>query len=238
MQPDQLNADQFSGYPPQARQVAVHRLELFRQLPLAFLPLLLRELIAYDWKFPAERSDLDNQLAYLSARSSEQLADAMAPFTKLRLSAELVEVNWVSEPAQFSERLTAHLWATHQIDAFRTAAIDYVHKVNAAAPSMPLPLPRLTIAVIGAGVERNSYPLFRRLRPQGVYFNGIDPQNGWHVLLETIVARAAMHPVPFGHWYIDGGAVATPASPGLACVSYDALQGVRNALVNKMRSVM
>jgi hypothetical protein len=236
--PRQLAAEQFSEYPPQARQIAASHIELLRNLPLAFLPLLLRELIAYDWKFPAERSELDNQLAFLSSMSSPQLTGAMAPFADLRLSNELEKVDWVNQPAQFSEQLTAHLWATHQIDAFRGAAIDYVHKVNAAAPAAALVMPRLGIVVMGAGVEQNRYPLFRKLRAQGVYFTNVNPANGLGILMETVANRAAAHPVPFGHWFIDGGLnTATPAT-ALTCVSYDALQSVRTSLVNKMRAVM
>jgi hypothetical protein len=236
--PGQLAAEQFSEYPPLARQIAVSRVELLRNLPLAFLPLLLRELISYDWKFPAERRELDDQLAYLGSMTKQQLEDAMAPFAKLRLSAELEKVDWVNQPADFSEQLTAHLWASHQIDAFRAAAIDYVHKVNAAARPTALPVPRLAIVVIGAGVERNRYPLFRKLRAQGVYFTNVNPANGLGVLTEMVANRAAAHPVPFGHWYIDGGfATAAPAT-GLTCVSYDELGSVRTKLVNKMRTVM
>jgi hypothetical protein len=238
MLPNELKADQFSAYPPQARQIAVSHIGLFQSLPLAFLPLLLRELAAYDWKFPAERKDLDNQLAYLSALSSEQLAAAMAPLANLRLSADLARVDWVNAPAQFSEQLTAHLWTTHQIDAFRTAAIDYVHKVNAAAPSEPLPVPRLSIIVMGAGVAQNRYPLFRKLRSYGVYFNNVNPDDGWSILSGTLAARAAAHPVPFAHWYIDGAVTQARNSAGLTCISYDALSPIRTALVTKMRQVM
>src|ERR1700728_74621 len=237
MLPSQLKADQFSAYPPQARQIAANRIALFEGLPLAFLPLLLRELIAYDWKFPAERRELDHQLAYLGSLSAQQLADAMAPFGALHLSAELERLDWVAAPAQFSEQLTAHLWATHQIDAFRSAAIDYVHKVNASVSKPALPVSRLVMVVIGAGVDQNRYALFRKLRPQGVYFSNVDPKNGWSLLADTLAARAAAHPVPFGHWYIDGAAN-RPTSGGLTCISYDAMKGVRTALVNKMRAVM
>ena len=236
--PGQLTPERFSGYPPQARQIAASHIVLLQSLPLAFLPLLLRELISYDWKFPAERRELDNQLTYLSALSGQQLSDTMAPFAKLRLSAELEQVDWINAPGQFSEQLTAHLWATHQIDAFRAAAVDYVHKVNAAAPPQTLPVPRLAMVVMGAGVGQNRYALFRKLRPQGVYFTNVNPQNGLGILMETIADRAAAHPVPFGHWFVDGGFNNPTSGTGLTCVSYDALQRVRTALVNKMRAVM
>jgi hypothetical protein len=238
MLPDELKAEQFSKYPPQARQLAVTYITLLASLPLGFLPLLLRELIAYDWKFPAERRDLDNQLGYLSALSAQQLADTMAAFAKLHLSPELARTDWVNAPAQFSEQLTAHLWATHQIDAFRAAAIDYVHKVNAAAAPEPVPVPRLSIVVIGDGVTESRYPLFRKLRAQGVHFTNVQAENGWSILGGVVAGRAAAHPVPFGHWYIDGAAIRRPDSAGLTCISYDALQPVRMALVAKMRQVM
>jgi len=58
MLPSELTAGSFAGYPPEAQRLAIQQLALLRRLPLAFLPLLLRELIVYDWKFPLERADL------------------------------------------------------------------------------------------------------------------------------------------------------------------------------------
>src|SRR6266480_4389146 len=126
MLPSQLKPENFAAYPPEARRIATSRLLLLQELPLAFLPLLLRELIAYDWKFPAERKELDNQLAYLGSLSAEQVSQVMARFAQIRLSSELKELDWVNTPVQFSEHLTAYLWATHQIDAFHAASVEYV----------------------------------------------------------------------------------------------------------------
>ncbi len=208
-----------------------------QQLPLIFLPLLLRELIAYDWKFPAEQKELDDQFRYLASLSTEQLQQAMSAFAKLRLSTELEQVDWVNTPVVFSERLSAHLWATHQVDAFRTASLDYVNQWNAARHIEPVPMARLGIVLIGAGVTENRYPLFRKLRAHGVYFKNVQPANGREILLETVEARTKAHPVPFGHWYIDGGA-STAGSGALTCISFGALGTVRAALLAKMRDVM
>ncbi len=41
---------------------------------------------------------------------------------------------WVNSPAQFVEQLSAHLWTTHQMDAFRKAALDYADRLHAAVP--------------------------------------------------------------------------------------------------------
>ncbi len=237
MLPSELKAAQFSGYPPRAREIATAQIALLRQLPLGFLPLLLRELIAYDWKFPAERKELDDQFTYLSSLSSEQLQREMEPFAKLRLSADLEQMDWVNEPVPFSERLSALLWSTRQVDGFRSASIEYVRKLNAARPPVPVPIARLGIAVIGEGVAEDRSSLFRKLRPHGTYFNNVQPANGLQILVEAVAARAKAHSIPFGHWYIEGAANA--ASPGpLTCISYQALDPARKALMAKMRKAM
>ncbi len=237
MLPSQLTTEQFKGYPKEARDVVNAHIGILRQLPLSFLPLLLRELIAYDWKFPAERRELDHQLEYLGSLSADQAAQVMQPFARIRLSPELEHLDWVNDPVQFSEHLTAHLWATHQIDAFRSASIEYVRKLNSSRRPQPLPIPRLGIVVIGEGVGENKYTLFRKLRPQGVYFTNVRPENGLGILLDAVAARAKSHPVPFGHWYVDGGEKAAECA-GLTCLSYASLAPVRDTLLAKMRKVM
>jgi hypothetical protein len=237
MTPEALTAASFSSYPPEAKQLASTHLGLLRQLPLAFLPLLLREVIAYDWKFPAERKELDHQFEYLEALSPQQLAQSMRSFADLKLSPKLESLDWVGAPGIFSEQLTAHLWATHQVEAFRTASVDYVHKLNAAKKPVDLPAPRLAIVFVGHGVEANTYPLFKKLRPRGVYFSNLDPTDGRASLFEALRQRAAAHPEPYAHWYIDG-AVAAPVSRDVTSISYAALDPIRKSLVNKMRLVM
>jgi hypothetical protein len=234
MLPEQLTGASFDRYPPESRRLAIQQIALLRRLPLAFLPLLLRELIVYDWKFPAERADLDRQFRYLGAMAEGPFRAAMAAFAQLKLTRELEQIDWVNSPAVFSEQLSAHLWATHQIDAFRAAAVEYVQKATASAPDPALPIHRLGIAVIGQGVAKSDYRLFRKLRPQGVYFSQVRPGAGVRVLLDAARARAESHPVPYGHWYIDGGtAIAAPES--VARISYDALSGPRASLQSRMQ---
>ena len=134
MVPKDLKVEDFERYPREARQLATSHLNLLQSLPLAFLPLLLREVIAYDWKFPAERKELDHQFAYLRSMSPEQLRREMAKFESLRIPSRLEHVDWVDAPGQFSEQLSAHLWSSHQIDTFRAASVEYVTGMNAAAP--------------------------------------------------------------------------------------------------------
>lgn len=237
MLPNQLAPESFGGYPNEAKRIATKQIALLRRLPLGFVPLLLRELIVYDWKFPAERKDLDGQFTYLTSLTSEQLGKAMAAFSQLRLTAALEKTDWINSPAVFSEQLTAHLWSTHQIDAFRAAAVEYVAKSSAASPEDSLPTHRLGIAVIGQGVQNNQYRLFRKLRPQGTYFTQVKHSNGLAALAEAVAKRAAAHPLPYGHWYIDGGGSAPAVRDPVVCVSYGALSSTRLALQGRMQKI-
>jgi hypothetical protein len=236
MRPDELRPEQFNNWPPVARQIATARVALLRKLPLGFIPLLFRELIAYDWKFPAERRELDRQFQYLETLSPGRMQNAMRRFTELHLTPALEQLDWVNRPAQFSEQLAAHLWTTHQIDSFRTAATDYIQDFNQAVPDQVLPLPRAGIVLIGKGLGASRYRLFRRLRKHGAYFTGIQPQAGFRAILDAAATRAAAHPAPYGHWYIDGGAVETNLPDGLACLSYSGLEPVRAVLGARMRA--
>jgi hypothetical protein len=89
--------------------------------------------------------------------------------------------------------------------------------------------------VIGQGVSSYDAPLFRKLREQGTYFAHVKPDNGLELLLTAVATRAKAHPVPYGHWYVDGGPSADH-SPLLTCVSYQALEPVRAALLKNMQT--
>jgi hypothetical protein len=238
MQPAQLTPEHFVTYPPLARRVAVRGLEVLRQLPLAFVPLLLSEVIAYDSKFPAERQEVDAQFAFMSRLTPQQLTQVMARFERLRLSPALEEVDWVRSPAEFSERLSAHLWTTSQVGDFRTAAVEFLNAVRAAIPPPNPVIPRLSIVVIGQGVTENSHRLFGKLRPRGTYFTRVNPANGLGMLMQQAAERAREHPIPFGHWYIDGGAPASPPPEAMALLAYQQLDSVRDAVVAKLRGLI
>ena len=110
MLPQDLKAEQFAGYPPQARKLAVAHLDALQQLPLSFVPSLLREVIDYDFKFPTERLAIDRELANLSSLSPAGVKDWFQAFSQLTLSSKLEHFDWINQPAQFVEQLSAHLW--------------------------------------------------------------------------------------------------------------------------------
>lgn len=235
MLPPNLKPEQFADYPPEAKKAALANLSTLQRLPLSFLPSLLRELIDYDFKFPAERKALDKELANLNSLSTAQTEDWFRSFAQIRLSPQLENLSWANSPAQFVERLSAHLWATHQLDTFRAAATEYAARLRKVVPPQAPSVPRLGIAVIGQGVHEYPAPIFRKLRPHGTYFSRVNPGNGLNQLLDIVATRAKSHPAAYGHWYIDGGQE-TDHDPALTCVSYNALAPVRTLLLRKIRT--
>jgi hypothetical protein len=170
MNPAQLVPEHFAAYRPLARNIAVVNLDILREMPLSFVPLLLAEVAAYDWKFPAERQEIDAQFAFMRTLPPERRRAAMARFQQLKLSPALENVDWVNTPREFSEQLSAHLWTTSQVADFRVAAVEFLDAVRAAIPPPAPVVPRLSVVVVGQGVTTSKYPLFRKLRSRGTYF--------------------------------------------------------------------
>ena len=235
MLPRDLKPEQFSGYPPEAKKLCSDYLDALRPLPLSFLPSLLREAIEYDFKFPAERRAIERELANMRSLPAKQVTEWFQEFATIQLSAKLERFDWVNAPGQFVEQLSAHLWSTHQQDAFRLAATHYAERLRAAVPSEQPALPRLGISVIGQGVESYGEPLFRKLRPHGAYFKNVNQQNGLKLLLDAVSVRVKAHPSPYAHWYIDGGQE-TEHDAGITTISYDTLAPARGALLRKMQA--
>jgi len=237
MRPSELQPKDFNPYPPFARQLAVSHIVLMRQLPLSLLAILLREIFSYDWKFPVEQRELDNQLRYLSSLSEVALRELVAGFAQLNLSPELEKTDWVSSPVQFVEELTSDLWATHQIDSFRKTAEDYMHRQRAVIPEELPVTSRLAIVIIGQGVREGQFSLFRKIRSHGVYFTRLDPADGLEILVSAAAGRAKRYPSPYAHWYVDGDRAAA-GGENLTCISYAALEPVRKQLLQKMQAAI
>ncbi len=234
MLPSDLKVEHFKDYPPLARKLVTENLAVLRVMPLSVLPNLLREAIEYDFKFPAERKALEREIANLSSLSPDQRDEWFGAFKQIELSAALERFDWVNAPGQFVEQLSAHLWTTHQQDAFRKAATDYGNRLMASVPPELPPVPRLGISVIGQGVASNEIPLFRKLRAHGAYYRRVNAEHGLQDLLEFAAIRAKSHPAPYAHWYIDGGQeVAFDAA--LTCISYRALEPARTLLSGKLQ---
>ncbi len=234
MQPSNLKPEDFAKYPPQARRLITAHLAAIRQLPISFLPNLLREAIDYDFKFPAEQSEIEKELKVISALSGAEREDWFRSFAQIALSPALESADWVNQPTRFAEQESAHLWSTHQQDAFSDAARAYGNRMQAASPPIEPPIKRLGIAIIGQGVTSYDAPLFRNLRSHGTYFSKLTPENGLQSLIAAVGERAKAHPVPYGHWYVDGGEAAEHSSL-ITCVLYKNLDHTRATLLKKMQ---
>src|SRR6266404_7869704 len=149
MLPRDLKPEKFSGYPPEARKLVTNYIAVLQRLPLSFLPSLLREAIEYDYKFPAERRALERELANLRGLAAEKRKEWLDDLSRIQLSGTLEKFDWVNLPGQFVEQMSAHLWATHQQDAYRRAAMDYGNRLQSAAPAGLPAMPRVGISVIG-----------------------------------------------------------------------------------------
>ena len=66
MLPSDLKPEHFTSYSPRARALASEYVATLRDLPLSFVSGLLREVIDYDYRFPAERKSLERELKNLA----------------------------------------------------------------------------------------------------------------------------------------------------------------------------
>lgn len=238
MRPDNLTEGSFDRYPPLARSLALRHLRRLRTLPPVLTPLLLDQIIAFDNQFPVEQDLLERELDYLDSLSSAALEHLMSGFARIQVAGSLESLNWTEHPEVFSEQLSASLWSTGQMDAFRAAAENYAAQIRQAVPEKPPVVPRICIVAVGQGVSASPIPLFRKLRPYGTYFSNIDPNGGLAAILQFLQQRNLSRPIPYGHWYIDGGPTLPHLSAGISCISWAALASARHQLTKKMEAVV
>jgi hypothetical protein len=205
MTPGKLRVDSFAAYPPQAQALAIEHLDAMKRLPLVLLAALLRQVIQYDWCFPAEREQLVRQLNLLGQLDAAAFDSLVSPFAAIPLSSELSKFDYLNHPQQFSEKLTAYLWEQHLSDNYHSVAQVYQQYLDKSLPQAQPITPRWTIVVIGRGSQQAEYSLFRHLTPHGLLFTKLDPGGAFEALTSKVISRAHQYPLAYGHWYIDGG---------------------------------
>jgi hypothetical protein len=172
---------------------------------LILLAALLRQVIQYDWSFPAEREQLVRQLNLLDQLDVTSFDSLVSPFAAIPLSRELSKFDYLNRPQHFSEKLTAYLWEQQLSDNYHNVAQAYQQYLEKALPQTQPVTPRWTIVVIGRGSQQTEYSLFRHLMPHGMLFTKLDPGGALEVLSSAVVSRAHQFPLDYQHWYIDGG---------------------------------
>jgi hypothetical protein len=77
---------------------------------------------------------------------------------------------------------------------------------------------------VGRDAQAGLYPLFQKLRKFGQTRTNVRSEGAADALLATLHERVKSHPIPYGHWYVDGG-IPLPgsASEGVTHISYRAL---------------
>jgi len=178
---------------------------------------------------------IDAELQTLSSLSESQRSEWFREFGAISLSSSLENFDWVNLPAQFVEQQSAHLWSTHQLDAFRKAAAEYGDRLAKSRHTEPVAMQRLGIAVVGQGVAAYDTPLFSKLHEHGTRFTQVNPGGALQTLLSAVEQRARANSAAYAHWYVDGGA-AMPHAPEIACVSYEALAPLRGSILKRMQA--
>ncbi len=244
MEPASLTAAEFALYPPQARALAVQNLPLLQTLPLVLAAVLARDLAGYDWHFPAERMALERQLTFLRQTPPAARERLLKPLSDVTLSAQLRASDWIRQPGAFLEELSAWMWTSGQTERFREATDLYSAAVDRAAPQQPAVPQRLGIVLAGNGSGDVSLPLFRKLRPHGVYFTRVTHNGGEAAVFAEVERRSTgVSAASFRHWYIDGGDAAPFPStsadqPGITTVSYAGLEGARAQLLQRIHAIL
>jgi hypothetical protein len=239
----ELNPSDLSAYPPQAKQFATDNISTLRQLPPILCALLLKQIQKYDWLFPAERTELDNQLHWIRTADRRKLEWVILSFRAIKVSPEIMDMPWGAQPGPFIERLTAELWTTHSIDAFQSTAKRYGNLVESDREDTAPRKPRLCVVFVGAGSPRGQEPLFEKLRPYGTYFSQVDMASGVPEMIGVLRAIASRQPGQYQHWYVDGG-VADPSAfnnneqaSEICTLSYRSLDPERLNVINTMNEV-
>ncbi len=228
--PASLSDGSFGGYPPEGRAFAIQHLALLQQLPLAVAPAFLREIITYDWRFPAERRTFERQCAWLVSMPADERAAKLAPFRLITLPDAIATSDWVGAPERALEQITASLWSSSQIDTYRRAARDLL----AVPPDAnTAPQDRMVVVIVGKDATADDPRLFRKLAPHGVTLRSL----AWTAQTPAeLQARLATQPAPapYSRWYIDGGEPWPLHADAQNLLSYAQLRPVREAMLERM----
>ena len=227
-----LSPASFANYPPQGKELAVSRLAALRQIPVALLPVFLVDLGAYDWKFPVEQQEIAKRIDFAGTNPL-----SLTGFRKITVPPTLDNSEKTVDPQRFLAEMTAHLWSSLQMDAYRSAANQFVAAFAAAAEPIHPVLPRLVMICVGKGAREPTYQLFSKLRKFGQMRTNVRSEGAAYALLDVLHRRSENHPIPYTHWYVDGGDPMPGSSAGgVTQIAYPALKPLNEQILAKMKS--
>jgi hypothetical protein len=144
---------------------------------------------------------------------------------------QLATKDWVGAPQPFLEELTAYLWSSSQIDAYRRAAQALLAAPLDGAPQKN----RLVIVVAGKDATEPSPQLFRKLAPHGVTLHNLqwapETPKQLHAALQQ---HGGSQAAPYTRWYIDGGEPWPHDGAAVDLLSYAQLRPVRENVLERM----
>jgi hypothetical protein len=227
-----LTAKNFSNYPPEGKALAISHLPALRQIPASLLPVFLVDLKAYDWKFPIEQKEVIRRIEFVGTHPS-----SLTAFRSIVVPPSLDDPAKAVDPQRYLAEMTAYLWSSLQMDAYRSAADQFVNLLDAASAQAHLELSRLVVICLGQDAAAPTEPLFHKLRDLGQIRSNVHYEGAADAILAILRRRSQSHPGPYTHWYVDGG---NPISgfpvEGVTQVSYPALAPVNKQILARMRS--
>jgi hypothetical protein len=227
-----LNAGSFTDYPPRGRELAESHIAALRQIPVVLLPLFLVDLKGYDWKFPIEQNEIAKRIEFAGSNPS-----SLTGFRSIQVPSTLANPVRTKDPQRFLADMTAYVWSSLQMDAYRTAANRFVDFYSAATkPALPA-IPRLVMICIGRDAQQADFPLFQKLRKFGQIRTNIRSEGAADTLLATLHERYKDHPVPYAHWYVDGGSpLAGSSLDGVTHIFYPELAPLNDEILARMKA--
>lgn len=205
------------------------QIPLLLALPVPLAAIVMQQIVRSDRLFPVERRELDRLLKSLQTPRSSEMERSVQDFASLRLSKELRHLDWQRDPAEFVDKMTAELWASNQINAFREAAKRLVPPTQGIEEKDSGHAPRCVVIVLDKDLRSPAGPsiLFSKLRPYGTFFPMATDARGTEALRGWITARTLANPEAYAHWYLSGATFDQAYPSGIVSLSYDGLRTTR-----------
>ncbi len=165
-------------------------------------------------------------LRSLQLPRSGEMDKAVQGCASLRLSSEIQRLDWQRDPAGFGGKMTAELWASNQINAFRDAAKRLVPPMQEIEAKDSERKPRCVVIVMDKRLLGPATPsnLFRKLRRYGTFFPVASDAHGADALRKWMLSRTLTDPEPYAHWYLSGATFDQEYPETIVSLSYDGLR--------------
>ena len=209
------------------------QMPLLLALPVPLAAIMMQQIARADRLFPVERFELDRMLGSLQPPRSSEVEKAVHGFASLRLSKEIRHLDWRQDPAGFVDKMTAELWASNQINAFREAAKRLVPPTQEIEDKDSERKPRCVVIVLDKRLLCTPGPsiLFNKLRPYGTFFPVAGDARGAEALRRWMMARTLTNPEPYAHWYLSGATVDQEYPDTIVSLSYEGLRTTRTQVL-------